>query len=97
MVNWQVTATTIYCDAVDDDVTLMVYKDGSARCIGYKKHGEPGKDIVKLLKKKGSQLNRSLKCEGPQCSRVVQYRDGLFPEEADAGSARGEASQPEQG
>ena len=36
MVDWQVTATTIYCDAVDDDVTLLVYKDGSAKCTGYK-------------------------------------------------------------
>ena len=26
MVNWQVTATTIYCDAVDDEITLLVYK-----------------------------------------------------------------------
>ena len=25
--NWQVTAITIYCDAVDDEVTIMVYNE----------------------------------------------------------------------
>lgn len=29
MVDWKVTATTIYCDAVDANVTIMVYKDRS--------------------------------------------------------------------
>ncbi|MCJ7791782.1 MAG: hypothetical protein MUP49_05195 [Dehalococcoidia bacterium] len=38
--DWQVTATTIYCDAVDDDVTILVYKDWSTKCTGYKKYVE---------------------------------------------------------
>ena len=80
MVDWQVTATTIYCDAVDDDVTLMVYQDSSAKCAGYPKFGEPGKETGKLLKKKSKQLGRNLECEGPECSRVIQYRDNLFAE-----------------
>ena len=37
MPGWQITAKTIFCDAVDDEVTVMVYKDGSTRCTGYKK------------------------------------------------------------
>jgi hypothetical protein len=81
MVNWQVTVTTIYCDAVDDDVTLMVYKDGSAKCAGHPKYGKPGKEVAKLLKKKGKQLGHNLECEGPECLRVIQYRDKLFAEE----------------
>ena len=81
MVDWQITATTIYCDAVDDDVTLMVYQDGSAKCAGYPKFGEPRKEIGKLLKKKGKQLGRNLECGGPECSRVIQCRDKLFAEE----------------
>ncbi len=100
MVNWQITATTIYCDAVDDDVTLMVYKDGSAKCVGYKKYGDPGKDIIKLLKSKSVQLNRKLECEGPECSRVIQYRDRLFAGEAKKGrlgSAGREKAEPNQG
>lgn len=35
MVDWRVTATTIYGDAVDDDVTVLVYEDWSTRCTGY--------------------------------------------------------------
>ena len=85
MVNWQVTATTIYCDAVDADVTLIVNKDRSAKCTGYKKYCGPGKEISKLLEKKGKQLGRKLECEGTECSRVTQYRDKLFAEETKTG------------
>jgi len=81
MVNWQITATTIYCDAVDDEVTLMIYKDGSTKCTGYKKYYQPDKEIGKLLGRKGKQLNRKLECEGLECYRVTQYRDKLFAEE----------------
>ncbi len=84
MVDWQVTATTLYCDAVDDDVTIMVYKDWSTRCVGYyKKYGDPviTKDTTKLLKNKSKKLGRALQCEGPECHRVVAYRDKLRSEE----------------
>lgn len=83
MVNWQVTATTIYCDAVDDEVTLMVYKDGSAKCVSFERYGEPDKETAKLMGKKGKELGRKLECEGPECRRVIQYRDKLFAEEAE--------------
>ena len=33
MLDWRVTATTIYCDAVDANVTIMVYKDRSTKCV----------------------------------------------------------------
>jgi len=82
MVNWQVTATTIYCDAVDDEVTLMVNKDGSRKCTGYDKYHQPGKETSKLLVKKGKKINRKLECEGVECYRVMQYQDKLFAEEA---------------
>lgn len=84
MVNWQVTAATIYCDAVDDEVTLLVYRDESTKCIGYRKYGEPSKEVTKLLQKKSKRLERRLECQGPECSRVIQYRDKLFAEEAKA-------------
>jgi hypothetical protein len=92
MVNWQVTATTIYCDAVDEDVTLMVYKDGSTKCVGYDRYQQRSKETRKLMEKKSGELNRKLECEGPECQRVIQYRDKLFAEEAEkerAESARG--------
>ena len=100
MVNWQVTATTIYCDAVDDEVTLMVYKNRATKCTGYKKYHEPSKEIIKLVKRKSKQLSRELKCEGPECSRVIQRRDKLFAEEAKSGiseSPSGEMAGPNQG
>ena len=87
MVNWQVTATTIYCDAVDYDVTIMVYKDRSTRCVGYKKYAESiTKETAKELKKRAKKIGRELRCEGPECSRVIAYRDEAFAEEAAAKS-----------
>ncbi|MFC1902066.1 GYD domain-containing protein [Chloroflexota bacterium] len=41
MVDWVITATTIYCDAVDDEVTLLVHKDGTVKCIGHSKYAKP--------------------------------------------------------
>jgi len=81
MVNWQLTATTIYCDAVDDEVTLLVKKDWSVECTGYQKYGKPSKDTFNLLKRKNKQLKRQLECVGPECSRVIQYKEKLLSEE----------------
>jgi hypothetical protein len=75
---WQLTATTIYCDAVDDDVTVMVYKDRSTACTGYKKYGESlNREATKVLKKKAKRLDKNLECEGPLDHRVTDYRDRL--------------------
>jgi len=84
MVNWQLIATTIYCDAVDEEVTLLVYKDGSVKCTGYKKYGESGKEI--LAKRRSKRLKQHLKCDGPECYRVIQYKDRLFTKEAEKGA-----------
>ncbi len=89
MVNWQITAATIYCDAVGDEVTLLVYKDESTKCIGYQKYGQPDKEATKLLEKRSKQLEKQLQCEGPECYRVIQYRDKLFAEEARARDSAG--------
>jgi hypothetical protein len=81
--DWQVTAISIDCDAVADDVTIMVYKDWSTRCTGYSKYGENIKrEAARELKRRGRRLRRKLKCEGPECSRVIGYRDKLIAEEA---------------
>jgi hypothetical protein len=79
---WELTAKTIYCDAVDDDVTIMVYKDWSTKCTGYKKYGEGlNKETARVLKKKTKRLGRNLGCEGPQDYRVTDYRDRLMAED----------------
>jgi hypothetical protein len=78
MIDWQVTAKAIYCEAVEDDVVIMVYPDGSTKCTGYQKYVEhANKETNVTLKKKSQVLGRQLKCEGPQDIRVTNYRDTL--------------------
>lgn len=75
VVNWQITATTINCDAVKDEVTIIVYKDGLAKCTGFNKYGNPdNKEAVKLARS-------GLECLGPLCDYVESYRKKLFKEE----------------
>jgi len=85
--NWQLTATTIYCDAVDDDVSLMVDKNLNIRCTGYPRYvTNLDKETDRLLKQKSRKLGRNLKCEGPQDFRVTAYRDKLIAEEQASGT-----------
>jgi len=79
---WSVTATTIYCDAVDDEVTVLVYKDGSVKCTGFRKYTQPSQTTARQIKAKSRRTKRTLACEGELCARVIQYRDKLFAEEA---------------
>ena len=82
MVDWQATATTIYCDAVDDDVTIIVYKDWSTRCTGYKKYHESvNTETMKILKKKSKLLGKNIECLGPLDYRVTGYRDKLIAQD----------------
>lgn len=85
MVNWQVTATTIHCDAVDDEVTVMVYKDRTVKCTGYKRYCQPSRETSQLVKEKAGQLRREPKCLGLECPKAAQYRDKLFAEEGRGG------------
>ena len=82
MADWQVTAVTIYCDDVDDEVTVIVHKDGAVRCVGFGKYSELAKDTAGLIKGKRKRLKRQLKCTGPECNLITDYRDRLFAEEA---------------
>jgi hypothetical protein len=88
--SWQITATTIYCDAVADEVTVVVYSDFSARCTGYQKYLKPTKEVANLLRKKGKRLGRELACRGLDCPSVTQYQEKLLAEEADKGSKAAE-------
>jgi hypothetical protein len=81
MSDWRITATTIYCDAVDDEVTLIVSRDGTVRCTGYQKYHKPDKETAKALNKKGQRLGKQLGCTNAECHRVTQYRDSLLAEE----------------
>jgi len=81
MTDWQITAATIHCEDVDDEVTVIVQKDGMVRCVGFARYSAPDGDTARLIKQKNKRLNRQLKCTGPECKRVVGYRDRLFAEE----------------
>jgi hypothetical protein len=78
MTDWEVTATTIYCDAVDDEVTIIVQGDGAVKCTGLQKYAPSNKESAKELKKKGKALHKTLACEGIGCPRVVKHRAGLM-------------------
>ena len=82
MVGWQVTAKTIYCDAVDDEVTLLIYKDGKAHCTGCKKYDDPSAITAGIIKRKTRRLKRPIKCEGEGCFRFTQYKEKILREEA---------------
>ncbi|MFH1030984.1 MAG: hypothetical protein V1767_00205 [Chloroflexota bacterium] len=84
MVDWQVTATSIYCDSVGDEVTIIVHKDWSAKCTGHSKYSEAGKQ-VSSRKKKSRQMGRDLKCEGLNCQQITRYKEKLSAEEAKKG------------
>ena len=83
MESWKITATTIYCDAVDDEVTVLVYKNASTKCTGYQKYLEPTRELANLLSKKSKQLGRHLACQGLKCPRVTEYQEKIFKEESE--------------
>ena len=81
MANWQLTAKTIFCSAVDDEITIVISKDGSARCTGFKKYTVPNSITLDTLKKKNRTLKRKIACEGEQCTRVIENQAQIRAEE----------------
>lgn len=79
--DWQLTATTIKCEAVDDEITIMVKPDGEARCASYARYGSTDKNAQTGLQKKTGKRGFTPKCEGPDCRRVTEYRDRIMAEE----------------
>ena len=82
MTDWKITAKTIYCNAVDDEVTVLVYQAGSVHCTGCKKYNEPNSITKGLIREKTRRLKRPLKCEGEECPRVIQYKEKIMAEES---------------
>ena len=70
MTDWKMTATTISCDDMNDEVTIMVYKDGKTRCTGYD-----------LFIKLNAGVLTDIECHSPVCHRVAAYKEKLFAEE----------------
>jgi hypothetical protein len=80
MNGWQLTAKTIYCDAVDDEVTILIYKDGSVRCTGFIKYTQPNEQTQAMIRGKCRKLGRLIKCEGEDCPRVTGYKESILQE-----------------
>jgi len=75
---WQVTATTIYCEIINDYVTIMVYNDWHSKCTWCEKNKQPTGVGHKLS---GNMRARVDKCLGPECKYISDYRDKLIKEE----------------
>jgi len=67
MVNWQVTATTLICTQKGNEVTVMIYRDGSLKCTGEKTEG------ISRYKQQN--------CSASSCAQVKAYLDKLIAEE----------------
>jgi TATA-box binding protein (TBP) (component of TFIID and TFIIIB) len=78
MVDWEVTATTIFCDDVDDEVTIIVNRDGKASCTGAQKYGKNNKNALKELAKKSKQTGKKLACKDPNCETLNKYQKALL-------------------
>jgi hypothetical protein len=78
MVDWEITVTTVYCDAIDEEVTFVVNADGAWRCTGRQKYAVSDKQAAKSLKMKSKKTGKSLKCAGAECPTANGYRDKLL-------------------
>jgi hypothetical protein len=79
--DWEITATTVYCDAVDDEVTLIIYADGTSRCTGRDNYAKPDKETARAMKKKSQRQGKLLACRDNDCTVVSDYRDNIFGSE----------------
>ena len=78
MVDWEVTATTVYCDDVDDEVTIIVSGNGNVKCTGAQKYAVSNKESARELKKKSRQKCKMLLCKDISCTKLTGYRDELL-------------------
>jgi hypothetical protein len=74
MPGWQLTATTIYCDDLSDEVTVIVQKDWTLKCTGARRLAD-----LRAGGKKRSDLPPA--CDPSTCRRVLAYRARLQGEE----------------
>ena len=66
--DWKLTATTLFCEAVEKWVPIMVYKDGRTNCGYYYRHRVVSKENP-----------GGFSCHGPQgCSLCEAYKQDVF-------------------
>ena len=80
MVDWQITAKTIYCESIDDEATLIASKSGVIKCTSQTRYIKPDRELAKTLSAKQKRLGRKLGCEAKECAKASRYREELFSE-----------------
>jgi hypothetical protein len=78
MADWEITATTIFCEDVSDEVTLMVTGNNTVKCTGREKYVHPTKEVAGELRQKSKKSGRRLGCLEDKCPRLPKYRDGYL-------------------
>jgi hypothetical protein len=73
MPGWQLTATTIICDACGEEVTVTIFGDGRASCTGTSRRTD---------KADGSPAPS---CSADDCSQITAYKARLEAEEEQLG------------
>jgi len=76
MIDWELTATTIYCESVGDEVTLLVSDDGACRCTGRRKYAGPDEATSRKGRKPGRPV-----CAPAECAIMVRYREKVLGED----------------
>jgi hypothetical protein len=77
---WQITATTINCQHVNDAVTLMIDRDWTTRCTWYRRYKQKSNEDKKQKFENKIKL-KITQCAGPECPIAISYRDKLIKEE----------------
>ena len=91
MVDWQVTAVTIKCDAVAAEVTIIVKSDGSVKCTGFENLTSSRKARLDLVNR-SLTLKRVLDCPGTECKQVKEYLEKLQTEDQQKTGVSGKAN-----
>ena len=72
MVDWEITATTIFCSDVDDEVTLLISADGTVKCTGREKYSGKNKAAAKAIKARGKKTGKRLECPAGDCRNIQE-------------------------
>ena len=80
MVDWQITATTIVCEAVAEEVTLLVHGDWTVKCTGFAKYDGNRRANLELVKH-SLEIKRGLGCKGLDCPYIAEYKQKLMAKE----------------
>ena len=78
--HWEITATGLRCDYIDDFITVRVNQDWLAECAWYLRYKK--KTSKENKQKFGKTIMQKIeKCVGPDCPIIAKYRDKLIEEE----------------